>query len=142
MHLMKNIALAIALTLLFAACSSGSSVSALPPTDISGQYRGTFESSNELGGGTVTINLQENGASIVGNLLLTFDPTERTCIINTVLADTSSRAGFNLQLNTSQINFTLTVSQDGRTLEGTYVPLNESCSNASGAGTITLTRIQ
>ena len=136
---MKNIAISLALALFLAACSSGSSVSDIPPLDISGLYTGEFESSNGLDEGVVTLNIQEdNTGTIGGNLILEFDRNDPSCIVNGVIA--GSRSGFNVQLATGQISFALTASADGSVLSGTYVPIGEGCSNASGAGTLTVTR--
>lgn len=137
---MKNIAISLALVLLLGACSSGTSVSEVPPTDISGVYNGEFQSSNGFGDGNVTMNIQDNFGALAGNLILEFNLTDPSCIVNTVFDESSARTGFNVQINTSQINFTLTASADGRDLTGTYVPIGDGCSNASGAGTISLSR--
>lgn len=138
---MKNIAISLVLAVLLAACSSGTSVSEIPPTDISGVYSGDFESSNGLNEGSLTMNIQDNGGVLSGNLILEFDMDDPSCIVNNVFDETTSaRTGFNVQINTEQINFTLTASADARTLSGTYVPVGEGCSNASGAGTLTISR--
>lgn len=137
---MKNIAISLAMIVLLGACSSGSTVSEVPPTNISGLYTGEFESSNGRSDGNITMNIQDNSGVLAGNLILEFSLTEPSCIINTIFTEGSTRTGFNVQINTSQINFSMTASADGRMLTGTYVPIGEGCSNASGAGTLTLSR--
>jgi len=136
---MKNIALILAVTLMMAACSSGSSVSDIPPDDISGSYNGDFVSNNELSEGNLTVNIQDNGGVLTGNIIVTFNPDESTCITNSSIEGT--RTGFNVSFVTANVTFTLTLSSNASTLMGSYVPLADGgCSNGSGSGTITLTR--
>lgn len=138
---MKNIAISLAMIVLLGACSSGTTVSEVPPTNISGLYTGEFESSNGRADGNITMNVQDNGGALAGNMILEFSLTDPSCIINLPFdPTTSSRVGFNVQLNTAQINFALTASADGRVLTGTYVPIGAGCSNASGAGTLSVSR--
>lgn len=139
---MKNFALAFALTCLLAACSSGSSVSEIPPNDISGRYTGSFESTNELSDGTLTLNIQDAGGTLTGNLIVEFDPDEPSCVVNSAILGDSVRSGFNVTIITTSITFTLTASTDGRTLSGSFVPTSGTtiCSNSSGSANITLTR--
>lgn len=139
MHLMKNFALVLAFTLLLAACSSGSSVSEIPPDNISGSYSGDFISNNELSEGRLTLNIQDNAGELTGNVIVDFNPDERTCIANASIE--GSRSGFNVTLESANVIFTLTVSGDASTLTGSYVPAEGGgCSNGSGSGTITLSR--
>jgi len=139
---MKNIALALCITLLLAACSSGSSVAEIPP-NISGLYRGEFESSNERDAGTMIMNLAQDTSddSIQGTLQFEFTETDLTCLINSTIEGTID--GFAVRLESPQgggmITFQMTASDTA--LTGTYVTSGEPCSNFSGSGSITLTRV-
>jgi len=125
---------------MMAACSSGSSVSDIPPDNISGSYNGDFVSNNELSEGNLTVNIQDNGGELTGNIIVTFNPDESTCITNSSIM-MGTRTGFNVSFDTANVSFTLTLSSDASTLTGSYVPVDGGgCSNGSGSGTITLTR--
>jgi len=138
---MKNIALTLCITLLLAACSSGSSVSEIPP-NISGLYRGDFESSNERDAGTMILNIFEDDAgAVTGTFQLEFRETDLTCFVNSTV--TGLVNGFNVSLTADQnggsITFQLTSTDSS--LSGTYVSATENCSNFSGSGSIILTRV-
>jgi len=138
---MKNIALTLCITLLLAACSSGSSVSDIPP-NISGLYRGDFESSNQSDAGTMIMNLaDDNNGAIQGTLQFEFSATDLTCLVNSTIEGTIN--GFAVRLESEQngglITFQLTASDTA--LTGTYVTSGSPCSNFSGSGSITLTRV-
>lgn len=138
---MKNLALTLCITLLLAACSSGSSVSEIPP-NISGLYRGDFESSNERDAGTMIMNLADDDlGGIQGTLQFEFSETDLTCLVNSTIEGTIN--GFAVRLESDQdgglITFQLTASDTA--LTGTYVTSGAPCSNFSGSGSITLTRV-
>jgi len=137
---MKNLALALATTLLLAACSSGSTVAPLEVT-LNGVYTGSFENTDDTQGGTAVFNLSQltSGDEITGNAL--FDTnTINTCLLNATITD-GSNSSASATLTVGATNFQLAISNDGNTLSGTYVTTeSETCSNGSGAGTITLNR--
>jgi hypothetical protein len=138
---MKNLAIALCLTLLLAACSSGSSVSEIPP-NTSGLYRGPFESSNERDKGVMILNIAEDeGGNIEGTIQFEFTTTDLTCLINSTIEGTID--GFAVRLGSPQGEGTLTMQLTASTnaLTGTYVTTGAPCSNFSGSGAITLTRV-
>jgi hypothetical protein len=137
---MKNLALALAITLLLAACSSGSTVA---PLDISlnGVFTGTFENIDGSQDGTATLNLTQlsDSDAITGNAI--FDTGDRNiCLISGVVTGTNS--GASASLNIGSANLQLAISNNGSTLSGTYVLVaaTDICSSDSGSGTITLNR--
>jgi len=136
---MKNLALALAMTVLLAACSSGSTVAPLD-VSLSGVFTGSFENTPETQDGTATFNLSQAAGSddVTGNAL--FDTnTTNTCLLNNTLTGTNNGASVSITVGDS--NFQLAISDNGNTLSGTYVTADSAtCSNGSGAGTITLTR--
>ena len=139
---MKNLALALAMTLLLAACSSGSTVA---PLDVSlnGTFTGSFENTPGTQDGTATFNLSQvaDSQTVTGNAI--FDTTgTNTCLLNGVISNGANN-GANVTLTTNgQVNFQLAISNNGDTLSGTYVLSGAvaTCSNGSGSGTITLNR--
>lgn len=139
---MKNLALTMCIALLISACSSGTSVSEIPP-NISGLYRGDFESSNEQDEGTMIMNLAQDttGGTVQGTLQFEFSKTDLTCLRNSTITGTIN--GFALRLESPQgdgnIIFQLTATDTA--LTGTYVTEGSPCSNFSGSGQITLTRV-
>ena len=136
---MKNLALALATTLLLAACSSGSTVAPLP-ISLNGLYTGSFENTDGTQDGTATFNLIQQGSSseITGNAVYDTN-TINTCLLNATVEGTNSGASATLTIG--ETNFQLAISNDGNTLAGTYVTGElDGCSNGSGAGTITLNR--
>jgi len=138
---MKNLALALAMTLLLAACSSGSTVA---PQEISlnGVFSGTFENTAGDQDGTATFNLSQiaNATEVTGNAI--FDTTTvNTCLVNgTITAGINS--GASVTLTVGNTNFQLAISNNGNTLSGTYVTTETAgvCSSGSGGGSITLNR--
>ena len=96
---MKNLALTLAMAVLLAACSSGSTVSPLPST-VNSQFSGTFKNQNNTQSGTIRFDVAENeDGSIVGNMIVTND-TDVRCIANGTLEGNSN--GFNIRLFTTQ----------------------------------------
>ena len=143
---MKNLALALATTLTLAACSSGSTIAPIPEDfNFTGVYTGSFENTEGTQGGEATFNLAEaeNLGVITGNAIFsTFETdTTNTCLFNN-LVDAGADNGNTVTLTVGATTFQLTVSNNGNTLSGTYVTLDTvaTCSNGSGAGTITLNR--
>jgi len=141
---MKNLILALAMTLLLAACSSGSTVAPLPST-ISGAYSGTFANTDGNQEGTALINLSQLtiDSEVTGNGIfdITVGNPANVCLLNgTVSMGTNN--GTSASLVIQNANFQLAVSDDGNTLSGTYVVTmdTDECSNGTGSGTITLTR--
>jgi len=135
---MKNLALALATTLLLAACSSGSTIAPLDAT-LNGIYTGTFENTAGTQGGTASFNLSEvaDTDTITGTAI--FDTTtENTCLDNGVIT-TGTNNGTSATIAVQSTTFQFAISNDGATLSGTYVTTeSEECSNGSGAGTITV----
>ncbi len=138
---MKNLALALAMTLLLAACSSGSTVT---PQDVTlnGVFTGTFENTDGMQGGTATFNFSQVSGSdaVSGNAIFDTTTLVNTCLINGTITGTNN--GANLSVTRGETNFQLAISNNGNTLSGTYVttPDPATCSNESGSGTITLNR--
>ncbi|MBL4674246.1 MAG: hypothetical protein JKX81_18445 [Arenicella sp.] len=137
---MKKLAFALAITLLLAACSSGSTVA---PLDVSlnGVFTGTFVNVEDTQDGTATLNLSQlaDSSAITGNAI--FDTGDRnTCLINGLVTGTNSGASASLTIGGA--NLQLAISNNGNTLSGTYVLVTATdiCSSESGSGTITLSR--
>jgi len=137
---MKKLAFALAITLLLAACSSGSTVA---PLDVSlnGVFTGTFVNVEDTQDGTATLNLSQlaDSSAITGNAI--FDTGDRnTCLINGLVTGTNSGASASLTIGGA--NLQLAISNNGNTLSGTYVLVmaTDTCSSESGSGTITLSR--
>jgi hypothetical protein len=137
---MKNLALALAITLLLAACSSGSTVAPLDVT-LNGVFTGTFTNVEGTQDGSATLNLSqaEGTTAIAGNAI--FDTDGRnTCLVNGTVSGANN--GSSASLTIGSANLQLAISNNGNTLSGTYVltATSESCSSESGSGTITLNR--
>ena len=156
---MKNIALALILTILVAACSSGTTVGDIP-NNITGVYRGNIESTNERSRGTVLLNIAEDDTNnIIGNAQFELEFDDDVCLLNSRVEGFTS--GFTASLTlvgasvtTTEIDgdgnttttteavdgasFQLTQANAGNTLTGTYV--GASCSNSTGSGSVVLTR--
>ncbi|MGK0375384.1 MAG: hypothetical protein ACJA2E_001862 [Arenicella sp.] len=137
---MKNLALALAITLLLAACSSGSTVAPLDVT-LNGVFTGTFTNVEGTQDGSATLNLSQAGGTtaIAGNAI--FDTDGRnTCLVNGTVSGANN--GSSASLTIGSANLQLAISNNGNTLSGTYVltATSESCSSESGSGTITLNR--
>jgi len=137
---MKNLILALAMTLLLAACSSGSTVAPLD-ANLSGVFIGSFENTDGNQSGTATFNLSQiaEATGLTGNAI--FDTnTVNTCLVNGTLT-MSTNNGTSATIVIGNTNFQLAISNSGNTLSGTYVTTeSETCSSGSGAGTITLDR--
>ncbi len=96
---MKNLALTLAMAVLLAACSSGSTVSPLPST-VNSQFSGTFKNQNNTQNGEIRFDIAEDeGGNIVGNMIVTNNTNVR-CIANGTLSGVSN--GFNISLVTTQ----------------------------------------
>jgi hypothetical protein len=137
---MKNLALALAITLLLAACSSGSTVAPLDVT-LNGVFSGTFENVDGTQDGSATLNLSQvtDGTAIAGNAI--FDTENRnTCLINGTVTGVNN--GSSASITIGSINLQLAISNNGNTLSGTYVitEASSTCSSGSGSGTVTLNR--
>lgn len=158
---MKNIVLAIALILTFAACSSGTTVGEVPPT-ITGLYKGEFTSLNEREEGTMILNLAEAsaGKKVGGTLQLAYDKQNPTCLVNTVIegevdgfsvsleadfdkivTETTDSEGNVTTTETGGGTITFQLTSNANTLTGTYVTIgSNSCSKYSGSGNVILRR--
>ena len=140
---MKNLALALAMTLLLTACSSGSTVA---PLDISlnGSFSGSFANTDGNQEGTAVLNLSQLAGSqdITGNGIfdITVGSTSNVCLLNGTVTGTNSGASVSLTIQNA--NFQLAIGNNGDTLSGTYVVTADTdlCSNGTGSGNITLTR--
>ena len=152
---MKNIALALILTILVAACSSGTTVGDIP-NNVTGVYRGNIESTNERSRGSVILNIAEDSnGDIIGNIIFELEFDGDDCLLNSTVAGGTSGFSVALSLVEGSItttdadgetttdtvtgaSFQLTQANAGNTLTGTYV--GASCSNSTGSGSIVLTR--
>lgn len=137
---MKNLALALAMTLLLAACSSGSTVA---PQDVTlnGVFTGTFENTDGNQGGTATFNFSQatDSTAVSGNAIFDTTTLVNTCLVNGTFTGTNN--GANLTITIGASNIQLAISNNGNTLSGTYVTeASTTCSSGSGSGTITLNR--
>ena len=137
---MKNLALALAITLLLAACSSGSTVAPEAVT-LSGVFSGPFSNTEGTDEGTATLNLSQIAGStdVTGNAIFENDG-RNICLINGTI--TGANNGANVTLTIGSANLQLAISNNGNTLSGTYVltATSSTCSSESGSGTITLNR--
>lgn len=137
---MKNITLTLILSFFLAACSSGSTVSD-NPINLTGLYTGTYESQNGEDMGEITINLAQpqDATTLTGTVMV--QPVTFECLSNGAIS-TGSVSGFSVSVTANQINLgsvTFQLSFDNaNTLTGTYIATG--CSNATGSGTVTLTR--
>lgn len=137
---MKKLTFALALTLLLAACSSGSTVAPLD-VSLSGVFTGTFVNVEGTQDGSATLNLSQlsDSDAVTGNAI--FDTGDRnTCLINGLVTGTNNGASASLTIGGA--NLQLAISDNGNTLSGTYVLVDATdiCSSESGSGSITLTR--
>ena len=138
---MKNLLLVITLAALLSSCSSGTTV-ANTLRNLTGQYIGNYISNSGEDEGNMTLNIvEDNAGNVTGNLIVTFDPDNRTCLLNGVI-ESGAVTGFSLTFQVNQggdgtIDFLLTVN--GNTLSGSYVSNESNCSNNSGAGRVTFT---
>ena len=139
---MKNFALTLAIILILAACSSGSTV-APQAISLNGVFTGTFVNTDESQDGTATLNLtQASGSDIVGGNAI-FDTSSsrgNSCLVNGLVTGTNT--GASAALTIGGTNLQLAISDNGNTLSGTYVltETSDECSSELGAGTITLSR--
>ncbi len=101
---MKIIALSVFLVLFVSACSSGTSVSDLPPQVTSSTFSGDFITSNNLGAGSIQLDLTDDGSgSISGNLIIS-NESEPACICTSEV--TGTQTGFDLILQTGDCTVT------------------------------------
>ena len=128
---MKNLALTLAMAVLLAACSSGSTVSPLPSTTNS-QFSGTYQNLNNTQSGTVRMDLVEtdgDGTSAVsGNII--FTANGNNCLNNGQVTGTSN--GFNISL-------TAPITRDEYTITTTVTRSDNSASvsvRTSSSGTV------
>jgi hypothetical protein len=137
---MKNLALALAISLLLAACSSGSTVAPQEVT-LTGVYTGTFSNTEGTDEGTATFNLSQVSGSttVTGNAIFENDGGNN-CLINSTVSGTNNGATVTLTIDAA--NLQLAISNNGNTLSGTYVlpTATATCSSESGSGNITLNR--
>ncbi|GGZ98441.1 hypothetical protein GCM10008090_03640 [Arenicella chitinivorans] len=113
---MKNLALTLAMAVLLAACSSGSTVSPLPST-VNSQFSGTFKNQNNTQNGEIRFDIAEDeGGNIVGNMIVT-NNTNIRCIANGTLAGSSN--GFNISLITTQTRSRFLVITEREQIVGT-----------------------
>lgn len=122
---MKNLVLTLAVTVLLAACSSGTTVADLPQ-NVTSQFTGTFQSLNNAQSGTIILDLVEpptaDGAgAVTGNLII--QSSGALCLANGTLEGTST--GFNLSLTSSQ------------TRAGGFI-VTTTTTSASGSNTVTV----
>ncbi len=98
---MKNIALTLAMTVLLAACSSGSTVAPLPST-VNSQFAGNFQNINNTQRGTVRLDIvEDDSGAVTGNII--FESNTANCLGNNTVSGTTN--GFNLSI-ASEINRT------------------------------------
>jgi len=129
---MKNIALALLLTIIVSACSSGTTVGDIP-NNITGTYRGEFESSNENSRGTVTLNIAEDdGGTISGNAIFESFFDDDRCFANGIV--TGSTSGFSVFM---ELSATVTVTTSTPTSE----PVTTTTTNPDGTTTTTTTEV-
>jgi len=148
--------------LLMTACSSGTTV-ADTPSNVTGRFQGTFENTPGSESGTIIINIAEDDTgNITGTVI--FESSGPNCLRNSTVE--GSRSAFSVTLvapqsvvvtttttdemgmettttntETSEINYTLTASNNSTSLAGTYVVTGgETCSNSTGSGTVNLSR--
>jgi len=136
---MKNIALIVALTFFLAACSSGTTVSD-NPINLTGLFTGTYESQNGEDRGEITINLAQPQDATTLSGTVSVQPDTFECLSNGAIS-TGSISGFSVTITAGlalgDATFQLTFD-NANTLTGTYIA--NGCSNATGSGTVTLTR--
>ncbi len=96
---MKNIAISLAMTVLLAACSSGSTVAPLPST-VNSQFTGSFVNQNNSQAGTIRLDIAETDAgAVTGNVIIESTGFGR-CIANGTVTGVNN--GFNLNLMSEQ----------------------------------------
>jgi len=86
------------MTVLLAACSSGSTVAPLPST-VNSQFAGEFRNQNGTQEGTVRLDIvEDDGGGVTGNII--FDAIGENCLGNSTVTGTSN--GFNISLTSDQ----------------------------------------
>lgn len=139
---MKNIVLTIALTFLLAACSSGggSTITELP-NNLTGVFTGTYESQNGDDTGTITINLAQPQDDTELTGVVTVEPDDPGVCLSNGAITSGTVSGFSASITAAQaegdVIFQFTFD-NANTLTGTYVA--DGCSNATGAGSLTISR--
>ncbi len=140
---MKNLALALAMTLFLTACSSGSTVAPLDVV-LNGTFTGSFANTDGNQEGTAVLNLTQaaGGTEITGNAIfdITVGSTSNVCLLNGLVTGTNNGPSASITIQNG--NLQLAISNNGDTLSGTYVVTVDTdlCSNGTGSGNITLTR--
>ena len=138
---MKNIALSLVLTMLVAACSSGTTVSETP-SNVTSRFQGTFANTPGTQSGTVILDIQEDTAgNVTGNII--FQASGDNCLQNATVAGETT--GFSLNLNAPQtiVEFTITTrvvesdSVTGQSTERTTVRKSDT----GTVGTTTTTTV-
>lgn len=134
---MKKIALMFVMALFLSACSSGTTVSDTP-INLTGKYTGSFENQEENDEGTVIIDLVEDNAGVFSGIAQFIDSG---CLVNgTVTSGTVTGFSVTIVIDQSGGNVTLQLTSDNAgNLNGTYLATGD-CSNASGTGSISLSR--
>ncbi|MEO0367701.1 MAG: hypothetical protein AAF197_02830 [Pseudomonadota bacterium] len=146
---MKKNLLVVLLTLFLTACSSGTTVAPIP-FNLTGLWVGTFENTPGTQMGSVTFNLAQatDTTVVTGNFI--FESDIENCLANGVITD-GTVTGFSVSISATissstadaddTWNLQLTQSNNGSSLDGTYVTTGGNiCSNSTGSGTISLTR--
>jgi hypothetical protein len=133
---MKKLALTFVMTLFLVACSSGTTVSD-SPNNLTGTYTGTFENQEGTDKGTVILDLVEDND---GNFSGIAQFVDSLCLVNSTIAS-GSTVGFSVRLVLAEITIQFNSDNNGN-LSGSYTYTNLSgvCSNASGTGTISVSR--
>jgi len=156
--MIKKITLLLAFSFLLGACSSGTSVSDLPPNLGGGPFTGTFQSNKNTDRGTITFNLTQDGTDVSG--LIVVDGGNTPCLRSGSVE--GSVNGFNVNLEITQVIPTITTDGDGNTttssdgatlrmalignnnsLNGSYTvegELNSNCTADDSSGTVSATR--
>jgi len=97
---MKNIALALGLSILLSACSSGTTIADLP-SNVTSRYQGTFVNTPGTQRGTVILDLvDDNAGGVSGNII--FQSNGESCLRNGPIADGGTNTGFNVQFTIDQ----------------------------------------
>lgn len=125
---MKNLALTLAMAVLLAACSSGSTVAPLPST-VNSQFSGTYKNINNTQSGSVRLDIVEDDSqNVTGNII--FAANGNSCLNNGQVSGLSN--GFNLSLSAP-------IKRDEYTIVTVVIRNDGSASTStrtSGSGTV------
>lgn len=103
---MKNIALALMLTILVSACSSGTTVSPVP-SNVTSRFVGNFQNTPGSQSGGVTLDISEDDAgNITGNII--FTSAGANCLKNATVSGTTSGFSVTLQAPQTSVEYTIT----------------------------------